>query len=233
MLCARALSLYANLCPPLHPQSPHTPATPCQQNSSVKEELEEAVFLPLRHPQLFRGIRRPPRHFLLHGPPGTGKTLLVEKLAAEAGLTLLALGPSSVLSKWSGESERALALAFDVARAMAPAALFLDEVDALGQARAAGGEDAAARRLLTELLLQMNALGDDEGVFVFGATNRMADCDPALLRRFERCAEEGGGGGVRVGESWPAEGRQLERRRASCEFSHLASHPNPHCLPLH
>ncbi|GBF98627.1 ATPase AAA [Raphidocelis subcapitata] len=158
---------------------------------SVKDELDEAVFMPLRHPQLFKGIRRPPRHFLLYGAPGTGKTLLVEKLAAEAGFTLLALSPSSILSKWSGDSEKALQLAFDAARAMAPAVLFLDEVDALGQARGsgAGGDDAASRRLLTELLLQMNGLGPDEGVYVFGATNRMADCDAALLRRFERRVE--------------------------------------------
>lgn len=154
----------------------------------------------------------------------------MEKLAAEAGFTLLALSPSSILSKWSGESEKALGLAFDVARAMSPAVrcvcllqlavvhwcccrgpngrihnaaptrskhttrkhnhtqvLFLDEVDALGRARSGGGDDAAPRRLLTELLLQLNGLGEDEGVYVFGATNRMADCDPALLRRFERC----------------------------------------------
>jgi cell division protease FtsH len=89
----------------------------------------------------------------------------------------------------SGESEKALQLAFDTARAMAPAVLLLDEVDALGAARGGvAGDDASARRLLTELLLQMNELGPHEGVFVFGATNRMTDMDTALLRRFERCA---------------------------------------------
>jgi SpoVK/Ycf46/Vps4 family AAA+-type ATPase len=74
---------------------------------------------------------------------------------------------------------------------MAPAVLFLDEVDALGHARGSGGgsDDTASRRLLTELLLQMNGLGPDEGVYVFGATNRMTDCDAALLRRFERRVE--------------------------------------------
>lgn len=86
----------------------------------------------------------------------------------------------------SGESEKALQTAFDVARAMAPSVVFLDEVDALGQARSSGGEDPSARRLLTELLLQMNGLGGEEGVYVFAATNRMADCDPALIRRFDR-----------------------------------------------
>jgi len=71
---------------------------------------------------------------------------------------------------------------------MAPALVFLDEIDALGQARGGVGDDASTRRLLTELLLQMNGLvgSSEEGVYVFGATNRMSDCDPALLRRFER-----------------------------------------------
>jgi hypothetical protein len=142
----------------------------------------------------------------------------VEKVAAEAGFTLLALSPSSILSKWwvwrcssyissslipsasarsnpptprtyprrSGESEKALQLAFDVARTMAPSIIFFDEVDALGQARGGAGDDASSRRLLTELLLQMNGLAGEEGVYVFGATNRMGDCDAALLRRFER-----------------------------------------------
>lgn len=123
-------------------------------------------------------------------PLHSTQTLLIEKLASEAGLTLLSLSPSAVLSKWSGDAERALRLAFDVARDMAPAALFLDEIDALGRARGGGGggDDTGGRRLLTELLLQLGDLGCGEGVYVFGATNRMEDCDPALLRRFERCA---------------------------------------------
>jgi hypothetical protein len=63
---------------------------------------------------------------------------------------------------------------------------FTPQVDALGRTRATSGDDRASRCLLTELLLQMNGLGADEGVYVFGATNRIADCDAALLRRFDR-----------------------------------------------
>jgi SpoVK/Ycf46/Vps4 family AAA+-type ATPase len=170
---------------------------------------------------MLRGIRRPPRTFLLHGPPGTGKTLLVEAMAAAAGAALLCASPSAVLSKWSGESERAVRLLFRAARTLASAGggggnggggciVFLDEVDALGASRGGGGggggggdnQDALARRVLTELLVQMSRLDaeEEEGeaagaeaeqshggpVWVFAATNRPEDVDPALLRRFER-----------------------------------------------
>jgi SpoVK/Ycf46/Vps4 family AAA+-type ATPase len=175
----------------------------------VKDELEEAVFLPLQHPHLFQGpIRTPARTFLLHGPPGTGKTLLVEKVAAEAGFMLLSVSPSMVLSKWAGDSEKAVRGVFEVAKSFQPCIIFLvrpvlaghgvcvrccckhllcapqcagacrrgmraqDEVDSLGQARGSN-TDAGARRLLTELLIQFTHAAAEEGVYVFGATNRM------------------------------------------------------------
>ncbi|KAL6763278.1 P-loop containing nucleoside triphosphate hydrolase protein [Haematococcus lacustris] len=224
--------------------------------SEVKKELKQAVFLPLRYPHLFQGLRAPPSNFLFYGPPGTGKTMLVEKVAAQAGLTLLCLPPSVLLSKWSGESEKTLRAAFKAAKLLQPCAIFLDEIDSLAPQRGASsssGEDAASRRLLTELLIQMSALASSaqrrtatgasprqspatsdatkrtsqsarEGhggcsvpasrsagsarslpvrrtgamlpldaatltrpsVYIFAATNRLQDCDTALLRRFER-----------------------------------------------
>ena len=204
---------------------------------------------------------RPPAHL------PAGKTLLVEKLAAEAGLPLLALSPSAVLSKWAGESEGAIRAVFEGAAALSPSIIFIDECDALAPCRCAlllplqrvvggagsgagfegglrvrerggvraaacdtevlnhlgrcsltltlfplpprrhphlhththtpphthtcssSGDDQAARRVLTELLLQMNRVsaGPDGGggraVFVIAATNRPGDVDPALLRR--------------------------------------------------
>ncbi|KAF6249411.1 P-loop containing nucleoside triphosphate hydrolase protein [Scenedesmus sp. NREL 46B-D3] len=92
----------------------------------VKEEIEEAVLLPLQHPYLFKGIRQPARTFLLYGPPGTGKTMLVEKVAAEAEFSLLSISPSMILSKWAGDSEKAVSQVFDLARTMQPSILFLE-----------------------------------------------------------------------------------------------------------
>ncbi|KAI3427001.1 hypothetical protein D9Q98_006945 [Chlorella vulgaris] len=153
-------------------------------------ELREAVLLPMRYPQLFTGIRRPQCNLLLWGAPGTGKTMLVESLAAEAGTPLLCLAPSAVLSKWAGESEKLVRSAFEAAAAASPAILFIDEVDALAPARSSG-DDLSARRLLTELLVQMSAATQRPNslVFVLAATNRPQDCDPALLRRFDRKVE--------------------------------------------
>eukprot|EP00955_Chlamydomonas_euryale_P095548 364943-Chlamydomonas_euryale.AAC.22 len=151
---------------------------------SVKAELEQAVMWPLRMPCLFVGYRQPPRSFLLVGPPGTGKTMLVEKLASQCGITLLALSPSCILSKWAGESEKAVRSVFAAASAMQPSMIFIDEVDGMAAQRDAG-DDAATRRLLTELLIQMTTVTSQD-VFVFACTNRIQDCDKALLRRFER-----------------------------------------------
>lgn len=73
----------------------------------------------------FKGIRQPARAFLLHGPAGTGKTLLVEKVAAEAGFMLLSISPSMILSKWAGDSEKAISGVFDIARSFQPCIIFL------------------------------------------------------------------------------------------------------------
>lgn len=82
-----------------------------------------ASHVPAAH--RFTGIRQPARTFLLYGPPGTGKTLLVEKVAAEAGFTLLSISPSMVLSKWAGDSEKAISGVFDMARTLQPCIIFL------------------------------------------------------------------------------------------------------------
>lgn len=145
------------------------------------------------------------------------QTLLVEKVAAEAGFTLLAVSPSMILSKWAGDSEKAVSQVFDLARTMQPAILFLvrqqqqwlqqqlllmhaspqlltpllclrrpqDEVDSLGQSRG-DAADTSSRRLLTELLIQLNRIADDEGVYIFAATNRMQVCGCMHARKVPR-----------------------------------------------
>lgn len=154
----------------------------------VKAELWDSLIFPLHHPELFTGLRQPHKNFLLHGPPGTGKTLLVTTTAAEGGMALMRVTPAEVLSKWSGESEKAIHRIFNMAKEVAPCIIFIDEIDSLGRQRGCS-DDALGRRVLTQLLLAMNDVVDSPGVRVVAATNRLEDCDPALLRRFDRRIE--------------------------------------------
>ncbi|KAJ9508954.1 hypothetical protein QJQ45_028284 [Haematococcus lacustris] len=146
----------------------------------------------------FQGLRAPPSNFLFYGPPGTGKTMLVEKVAAQAGLTLLCLPPSVLLSKWSGESEKTLRAAFKAAKLLQPCAIFLDEVDSLAPQRGASGssgEDAASRRLLTELLIQMSALASSaQRRTATGASPRQSPATSDATKRTSQSAREGHGG---------------------------------------
>ncbi|KAG5178827.1 P-loop containing nucleoside triphosphate hydrolase protein [Tribonema minus] len=132
-----------------------------------KQALRENVVLPLALPPsirdaIFVGPRAASANVLLYGPPGTGKTSLAEAAAGEAGARFYALSPSSILSKYQGESERMLRAVFAQARAAPPAVVFLDEIDALGCSRD-GCEDLQGRRLLAELLLQDATVTEYQG----------------------------------------------------------------------
>ncbi|KAJ9510406.1 hypothetical protein QJQ45_015876 [Haematococcus lacustris] len=165
----------------------------------------------------FQGLRAPPSNFLFYGPPGTGKTMLVEKVAAQAGLTLLCLPPSVLLSKWSGESEKTLRAAFKAAKLLQPCAIFLDEVDSLAPQRGASGssgEDAASRRLLTELLIQMSALASSaQRRTATGASPRQSPATSDATKRTSQSAREGHGGcSVPASRSAGSAGSQPVRR---------------------
>eukprot|EP00903_Cladosiphon_okamuranus_P007677 g7441.t2 len=157
-------------------------------NSTAKRALYEHVVLPLKlGPQarssLFAGIRWSGNNVLLHGPPGTGKTTIAQAASQESGATFYSVIPSSVLSKYQGESEQVLHRLFDDAKKTKPSIIFLDELDALAPRRDAQ-DDVQSRRLLAELLLQTSQLRPKDQVVVIAATNRMDDIDVALLRRF-------------------------------------------------
>lgn len=150
----------------------------------AKRELREGVELPLRHPEAFRrmGIR-PAKGFLLFGPPGTGKTLLAKAVAREAESNFIATKSSDLLSKWYGESEQQVSRLFARARQVAPAVIFIDEIESLAPQRGGGlGEPAVTERVVNTLLAEMDGLEELQGVVVIGATNRPTLLDPALLR---------------------------------------------------
>ncbi|MEM1541181.1 MAG: CDC48 family AAA ATPase [Ignisphaera sp.] len=155
---------------------------------NVKQQLREAVEWPLKYPQIFEqtGIR-PPKGILLYGPPGCGKTLLAKAAATESGANFIAVKGPEVLSKWVGESEKAIREIFRRARRAAPALIFFDEIDAIAAMR---GHDVSGvtDRIVNQLLTEMDGIEPLRGVVVIGATNRPDLLDPALLRpgRFDR-----------------------------------------------
>ncbi|MFP3073992.1 MAG: AAA family ATPase, partial [Caldivirga sp.] len=155
----------------------------------AKQELREAVEWPLKYPNRFKvmGIK-PPKGILLFGPPGTGKTLLAKAVANESGANFIAVRGPEILSKWFGESEKAIREIFKKARMAAPCVVFFDEIDAIAPARGYTLDTSAMDRIVAQLLAEMDGIAALENVVVIGATNRPDMLDPALLRpgRFDR-----------------------------------------------
>jgi transitional endoplasmic reticulum ATPase len=142
------------------------------------------VELPLKHPEAFRRLGiRPAKGFLLYGPPGTGKTLIAKAVARESEANFISAKSSDLLSKWYGESEQQVSRLFQRARQVAPAVVFIDEIDSLAPERGGGvGEPAVTERVVNTLLAEMDGLEEMQGIVVIGATNRPTLLDAALLR---------------------------------------------------
>ena len=150
-----------------------------------KQEIREAVELPLTHLDLYQQIGiDPPRGVLLYGPPGTGKTMLAKAVAHHTSAAFIAVVGSEFVQKYLGEGPRMVRDTFRLAREHAPAILFIDEVDAIATKRfdAEHGSDREVQRVLMELLAQMDGFDQNTSVKVIMATNRADTLDPALLR---------------------------------------------------
>ncbi|MBI2084566.1 MAG: CDC48 family AAA ATPase, partial [Candidatus Aenigmarchaeota archaeon] len=155
----------------------------------VKQQLKEMVEWPLKYPDSFKkmGIT-PPHGIFLYGPPGTGKTLLAKAVASETGANFISIKGPEIFSKWVGESEKAIRDVFRRARQVAPAVVFLDEIDAVAPRRGAYSGSSVTETVVAQLLAEISGLEELKGVIVMAATNRPDMVDSALLRpgRFDR-----------------------------------------------
>ena len=155
----------------------------------VKQQLREAVEWPLTKPEVFKrlGINAP-KGILLYGPPGTGKTLLAKAVANESQANFISIKGPEVLSKWVGESEKAVRELFKKARQVAPTIVFLDEIDSIAPRRGTYTGSHVTDSVVNQLLTSVDGLESMSGVVVIGATNRPDIIDPGLLRpgRFDR-----------------------------------------------
>ena len=156
----------------------------------VKQELKEAVEWPLKHPETFQRLGiRPPKGTLLYGIPGTGKTLLAKAVASESEANFISVKGPELLSKWVGESEKGVREVFRKAKQAAPTVIFFDEIDAIASTRSGNDTDSGVtKRVVNQLLTEMDGLEELEDVAIIAATNRPDILDAGLMRpgRFDR-----------------------------------------------
>ncbi|MBW3015085.1 CDC48 family AAA ATPase [Candidatus Woesearchaeota archaeon] len=160
----------------------------------VKQELKEAVEWPLKTPASFTKLGiRPPRGILLYGAPGTGKTLLAKAVANESDANFILVKGPEMLSKWVGESERAVREVFKKARQTSPTIIFFDEMDSIAPKRGLSHDSHVTERVVNQLLTEIDGLEELHDVVVIAASNRPDIIDTGLLRpgRFDRIIHVG------------------------------------------
>lgn len=151
----------------------------------TKSIIREAIVYPIIRPDIFKGLRKPPKGILFFGPPGTGKTLIGKCIASRIASTFFSISASCLTSKFVGEGEKMVRALFAVARLKQPSVIFIDEVDSLLTQRSES-EHESSRRMKTEFLVQLDgaATDSDDQILVIGATNRPQELDEAARRRF-------------------------------------------------
>jgi len=155
----------------------------------VKQELKEAVEWPFKHPGSFKRLGiKPPKGILLYGPPGTGKTMLAKAVANESDANFILVKGPEMLSKWVGESEKAIREVFKKARQTSPTIIFFDEIDSIASKRGISSDSHVTERVVNQLLTEIDGLEELHDVVIIAASNRPDIIDPALLRpgRFDR-----------------------------------------------
>ncbi|MBD3195313.1 MAG: CDC48 family AAA ATPase [Candidatus Lokiarchaeota archaeon] len=158
----------------------------------AKLQLKEVVEWPLSFPELYSHLQsKPPSGILLHGKPGTGKTLIAKALAHESEINFISVKGPEFLSKWVGDSEKAVRETFRKARSAAPCIIFFDEIDAIAGMRGRFASSQVTEQVVSQLLTEMDGLEGLGNVILLAATNRADMLDPALLRagRFGRHIE--------------------------------------------
>lgn len=152
--------------------------------SLVKKNINEIVLWPMQRPDIFKGLRGPPKGLLLFGPPGTGKTMIGKCIASQVKATFFSISASSLTSKWVGEGEKMVRALFYLSRKMQPSVIFVDEIDSL-LAQRSENENEGSRRIKTEFLVQFDGIGtnNEDRILLIGATNRPQEIDEAARRR--------------------------------------------------
>jgi transitional endoplasmic reticulum ATPase len=151
---------------------------------TVKQMLKESVEWPIKHAENFKKLGiRPPRGILLYGPPGTGKTLLAKAAAKETEMNFISIKGPELLSKWVGESEKAVRETFRKARQVAPCIIFFDEIDSLVPRRGLRQDSSGVtEQVINQLLTELDGLEELQNVIIIAETNRPDMIDPAMLR---------------------------------------------------
>ncbi|RNI08314.1 CDC48 family AAA ATPase [Methanohalophilus halophilus] len=155
----------------------------------VKQDLIEAVEWPLKYPELFEiTATRPPLGIMLYGPPGTGKTLLARAAAGESNANFISIKGPELLSRYVGDSEKAVRETFRKARQASPSIIFFDEIDSIAPKRQDNFGGEGAERVISQILTEIDGIEELKDIVIIAATNRPEMVDPALLRpgRFDR-----------------------------------------------